>query len=86
MLSLPMSVAGTLFTGSSRVVFRSELAFDEATWVRGRGWGIWKALLKVDRRATLPGVSDPERIARELWQRRAIHSLDDAIDRFECQL
>jgi len=61
-----MSVAGTLFTGSSREVFRSELAVDEATWARGRGWGMWKALLMMERRSTLPGGSDPERIARDI--------------------
>ena len=61
-----VTVAWTLFTGSSREVFRSELAVDEATWVRGRGWGIWKALLKMEQRATLPGGADPERIARDI--------------------
>ena len=61
-----VTVAWTLFTGSSREVFRSELAVDDATWVRGRGWGIWKALLKMEQRATLPGGADPERIARDI--------------------
>ena len=60
------TIAWTLFRGSSRDVFRSELAVDEATWVRGRGWGIWKALLKMEQRATLPGEADPERIARDI--------------------
>ena len=60
------TIAWTLFTGSSREVFRSELAVDEGTWARGRGWGIWKALLMMERRATLPGGSDPERIARDI--------------------
>ena len=61
-----VTIAWTLFTDSSREVFRSELAVDEATWVRGRGWGIWKALLKMEQRATLPGGADPERIARDI--------------------
>ena len=61
-----VTIAWTLFTGSSREVFRSELAVDEATWVRGRGWGIWKALLKMEQRATLPGGVDPERIAQDI--------------------
>jgi len=61
-----VTIAWTLFTGSSREVFRSELAVDEGTWARGRGWGVWKALLMMERRATLPGGSDPERIARDI--------------------
>ena len=61
-----VTIAWTLFTGSSREVFRSELAVDEATWVRGRGWGIWKALLKMEQREPLPGGADPERIARDI--------------------
>ena len=31
------TIAWTLFPGSSREIFRSELAVDSATWVRGRG-------------------------------------------------
>ena len=61
-----VTVAWTLFAGSSREIFRSELAVGEATWVRGRGWGIWKALLKMEQRTTLPGGADPERIARDI--------------------
>ena len=61
-----VTIAWTLFTGSSREAFRSELAVDEATWVRGRGWGIWKALLMMEQRSTLPGEADPERIAWDI--------------------
>lgn len=31
--------------GSARDVFRRELGVDEATWARGRGWAVWKALI-----------------------------------------
>ena len=61
-----VTIAWTLFTGSSREVFRSELAVDEATWVRGRGWGIWKAMILMDQHAALAGVADPECIARDI--------------------
>lgn len=37
--------AWTLFSGSSRTIFRQEMALDDATWARGRGWALWKALL-----------------------------------------
>jgi aminoglycoside phosphotransferase (APT) family kinase protein len=43
--SCDITIAWTLFSGVSRERFCTELAVDEATWVRGRGWGLWKALL-----------------------------------------
>jgi aminoglycoside phosphotransferase (APT) family kinase protein len=44
-----MVIAWTFLSGPSRDRFRSELGVDPATWSRGRGWGLWKALI------TLPG-------------------------------
>ena len=61
-----LTIAWSLFTGSSREVFRSDLAVDEATWVRGRGWGIWKALILMEQSAVLSGGIDPERIAKDI--------------------
>ena len=40
-----LAIAWTFFVGESRRAFRSELALDEGTWARGRGWALWKALL-----------------------------------------
>ncbi len=37
--------AWSLFGGESRVVFRSALAVDDATWARGRGWALSTALI-----------------------------------------
>jgi aminoglycoside phosphotransferase (APT) family kinase protein len=34
----------TYFTGASRRTFRDALGVDDATWARGRGWALWKAL------------------------------------------
>jgi aminoglycoside phosphotransferase (APT) family kinase protein len=46
-----LAVAWTFLDGESREVFRSGLALDGATWARGRGWALWKALLAlVDHR------------------------------------
>ena len=45
--SCDVTIAWTLFSGSSRDTFRAELKADEATWTRGRGWGLWKALLEL---------------------------------------
>jgi aminoglycoside phosphotransferase (APT) family kinase protein len=38
-------IAWTFFSGASRDRFRAELDVDSATWSRGRGWGLWKALI-----------------------------------------
>jgi aminoglycoside phosphotransferase (APT) family kinase protein len=39
-----LAIAWTLFTGESRDAFCEVLKLDSATWARGRGWTIWKAL------------------------------------------
>jgi len=39
------AVAWTLFDEDSRSIFRSALAPDEGTWVRGRAWALWKAII-----------------------------------------
>jgi aminoglycoside phosphotransferase (APT) family kinase protein len=49
-----LAIAWTLFTGESREVFRAALPLDDATWARGRGWTLWKALITV---AALPGTN-----------------------------
>lgn len=38
-------VAWTLFDGAGREAFRAGLRVDDATWARGRGWALWKALI-----------------------------------------
>ena len=40
-----LTIAWTLFSGESRAAFRAALALDDATWARGRGWALWKALI-----------------------------------------
>jgi aminoglycoside phosphotransferase (APT) family kinase protein len=37
------------FTGDSAAAFRRGLPLDEATWARGRGWALWKALVSLGR-------------------------------------
>jgi aminoglycoside phosphotransferase (APT) family kinase protein len=39
------AIAWTFFSGKSRRVFRARLPVDQATWARGRGWALWKALI-----------------------------------------
>lgn len=42
-----LSIAWTLFEGESRKAFREALPLDNATWSRGRGWTLWKALIQL---------------------------------------
>ncbi len=39
------TIAWTFLSGDSQRVFRERLPADEATWTRGRGWAIWKAMI-----------------------------------------
>src|SRR5256886_14774416 len=40
-----VTIAWTLFSGESREAFQARLPVDDATWARGRGWALWKALI-----------------------------------------
>ncbi|HEY8122198.1 MAG TPA: aminoglycoside phosphotransferase, partial [Myxococcota bacterium] len=40
-----LAIAWTFFSAESRAAFRGDVALDDATWARGRGWCLWKALL-----------------------------------------
>jgi aminoglycoside phosphotransferase (APT) family kinase protein len=63
--SCDLAIAWTLFEGESREAFRGVLGTDDASWARGRGWGLWKALI------TLADVIDTDpllaaRLRREI--------------------
>ncbi len=45
--SCDLAIAWILFKGESRDAFRTALKLDDATWARGRGWTLWKALITV---------------------------------------
>ncbi len=40
-----LAIAWTFLTPESRRAFRAALAVDDATWRRGRGWALWKAMI-----------------------------------------
>lgn len=40
-----LAIAWTLLTAEGRQAFRDRLSVDPATWARGRGWALWKALV-----------------------------------------
>ena len=56
-------LAWTFFRGDSRDAFRAAISLDDATWARGRGWALWKALIIC---APLPGIN-PLRV-EESWR------------------
>jgi aminoglycoside phosphotransferase (APT) family kinase protein len=60
-------MAWTFFTGNSRDAFRSELSLDEATWTRGRGWALWKALITLSREMRGKAIVDEE-VRRWGWR------------------
>ena len=63
-------IAWTLFSGKSRQAFRAALPVDDATWVRGRGWALWKALITVvEYRSSRPAQSaEAKRIITEILE------------------
>ncbi len=63
-----VTIAWTLFSGESRAAFRTALLVDDATWARGRGWALWKALITL----AVHVDSDPAKAGRA---RRVIHEL-----------
>ncbi len=61
-----LTIAWTYFDDAARAVFREAADLDDATWLRGRGWTLWKALI------TLAGNSGDEQAAT---QQRALDRL-----------
>ncbi len=43
--SCDLQPAWNVFAGESRDRFRAELAMDDASWLRGRGWALWQAVI-----------------------------------------
>ena len=57
----------TFFTGDSAAAFRRDLRLDQATWARGRGWALWKALVTLGREKQ--GGEDAQTAARRFGWR-----------------
>jgi aminoglycoside phosphotransferase (APT) family kinase protein len=70
-----LAIAWTFFDDESRAVFRSVLGLDAATWMRARGWVLWKALIVL---AGLSGTN-PAGIKES---RRVLHVL---LDDYQCE-
>ncbi len=73
--SCDLAIAWTFFDEESRDAFRAALRPDDATWKRGRGWALWKALI------TLAGHIDTDppvaaKVRREIEDIVADHERD----------
>lgn len=55
-----LAIAWTLLDTTSRRRFRDLLDVDDASWARGRGWALWKALSTV---ANAPDPDEPAAVA-----------------------
>ncbi|MEU6343602.1 aminoglycoside phosphotransferase family protein [Streptomyces sp. NPDC046977] len=64
-------ITWTYFSGAGREAFRRDVAMDDATWARARGWALWKALL------VLTGVIDGDPVRAAAEQRVIREVLDD---------
>ncbi|WP_243753995.1 aminoglycoside phosphotransferase family protein [Labedaea rhizosphaerae] len=60
-----MAVAWTLLTADGRQAFRERLSVDDATWARGRGWALWKALITCAQNPG--GAPEPRRVLAEIF-------------------
>jgi aminoglycoside phosphotransferase (APT) family kinase protein len=66
-------MAWTFFTGDSAAAFRRGLPLDEATWARGRGWALWKALATIGEEKE--GGGDAQAAARRFGWRHSPHDI-----------
>jgi aminoglycoside phosphotransferase (APT) family kinase protein len=61
-----LAIAFTTFSGASRAAFRKTLGLDAATWARGRGWTLWKALIVIAATEKADEAAECARVIREV--------------------
>jgi aminoglycoside phosphotransferase (APT) family kinase protein len=74
-----VTIAWTLFSGESRRAFRDALGIDDATWERGRGWALWKALIEVRQAVSVGGDTTPPGWVRMGWRQNAKAIIEDLL-------
>lgn len=72
-------IAWTLFSGESRRAFRKVLGVDDATWERGRGWALWKALIEVHHSIAQDTGSSQPGWVRMGWRQTAGEIIEDLL-------
>jgi aminoglycoside phosphotransferase (APT) family kinase protein len=70
-------MAWTSFSGESREAFEQGLPFDDATWSRGRGWALWKALVTLAQEKN--GGPGAHAAARRFGWRIGAHEVIDRV-------
>ena len=58
-----LAIAWSFFDRNMRAVFKSTLPLDASTWMRGRGWALWKALIVMTQRRSY----SPEQPQESIW-------------------
>lgn len=61
-----LAIAWTVLDDPARALFRDRMPWDEATWIRGRAWALWKTML------TLADASGTHNPAEESRKSRAV--------------
>jgi aminoglycoside phosphotransferase (APT) family kinase protein len=69
-------IAWTYLSGASRDRFRADLGVDRATWARGRGWALWKALITLAGALERGALADAAAPRRDIEQVLADHARD----------
>jgi aminoglycoside phosphotransferase (APT) family kinase protein len=76
-----LMVAWNLLTADARVEFRAEMAADDATWLRGRGWALSQALIFIPyyKESNPAGVEQAWRVISEVLadQKNAAEDITD---------
>lgn len=67
-----LAIAWTFFAGESRQLFQEALPFDDATWARGRGWTLWKALITAAQEVRAGAQGPDARRFRWRWDARGV--------------
>lgn len=65
-------LAWTLLSGAARITYADALGLDHDTWSRGRGWGLWKALIVLAGNRT---CDEPTALAEAAESRRVLHEI-----------
>ena len=63
-------LAWTFLSGAAREEYRTRLPFDDATWARGRGWALWKAVITLARSRDAAGSAAARRTLAAVLAKR----------------
>ena len=73
------AITWTFFHGDSRDTFRNRLPLDDATWARGRGWALWKALITLVNALRADGTEGEAAARRFGWRLAPRHVTEEII-------